>query len=395
MNVADIIIAGVIIAMMAFGWRRSALVQVCGLIGIILGFFLSGLIYEKLAFLTQDSTIRNITMIAILIGTIFLSTDLLVVLGRYAEKKQKILRHFRSTQVNRIVAAGVTGIGSLLIIVFLNGVAGDALPNIARQQLKNSSLLTLTSANLPLPTSITNLAALRKPFGEPTIFSGEEVLFDDNTSTIDNAYAELDEATEKTKSSVVKITTWGCGSIATGSGFIIDPHHVVTNAHVVAGGERISLANNDATYMTDVVWIDPKLDVAVLYVQSDLVGEPLKVANTSAAPGTLGAQLGFQPAGFDIGDVVVTGRIHASGYDIYRQTQVVRDIYALRGNIIPGNSGGPVINAKGAVIGVIIGHSTTQNKTGYAIVSSQIVDLVKKSPALLDSVSTGECVADS
>lgn len=395
MNIADVIIILILIVTVVLGWKRSALVRVSGFIGVIVGFLFSGMIYEKLAFLTQNSTIRNITMIAILIGTVFLSTDLFVVLGRYIEKKQKILRRFRATETNNVVAGIVTGLGSLLVIVFLNAIAVDALPSVAQEQLKRSGILTAASATVPIPSSVTNLASLREPFSSPTIFSGEEATFDADVNAIGNTYQELDVATEKTKASVVKITTWGCGSVATGSGFIIDANHVITNAHVVAGGERISLANNNTTLLSDVVWLDPKLDIAVLYVRSNLVGQPLTVSSSPAKAGTLGAHLGFQPEGFDIGDVVVTGHIRATGFDIYHKEQVTREIYALRGNVIPGNSGGPVVDAKGNVIGVIIGHSTTQNKTGYAVVSTQIIDLVKKAPALLNSVSTGACAADA
>jgi len=393
MNIVDIIIIILIVFAVWYGYGRSALIESSGLIGAFVGILLAGLIYEKLAFLTQSSTIRTIVMMAILAGTIFLSTDLMVVLGRYIENMRRAFRKFRLTMANKIVAGGVAGVGLVLAMVIFNAIFADILPDAAREQLKTSLILTSASGSLALPQSITNLATLRDPFGGPVVFSGEEAKASDGSSSLDTAYKELDAKTAKITPSIVKITTWGCGSIATGSGFIVDAHHVVTNAHVVAGGERISLADGDSTLATNVVYLDPKLDVAVLYVQSALSESPLTVSNDIAKVGSIGAHLGFAPSGFSIGDVVVTERLHASGYDIYHQTQVTRDIYVLRGDVIPGNSGGPVVSASGQVIGIILGHSTIQNKTGYAIVSQQITSLVKKAPALIDSVSTGNCAA--
>lgn len=393
MNIADVTIIILLVFAAWYGRRRSALVESSGLVGAFIGILLAGLIYEKLAFLTQSSTIRTIVMMAVLAGTIFLSTDLMVVLGRYVENMRRALRRFRLTTANKIIAGGVAGTGLVLVAVIFNAIFAGVMPDVAREQLKTSLILTSASSYLALPQSITNLASLRDPFSGPVVFSGEEAKASDGSGSLDSAYKELDAKTAKITPSIVKITTWGCGSIATGSGFIVDAHHVVTNAHVVAGGERISLADGDNALATNVVYLDPKLDIAVLYVQSELSASPLAVSSDVTKVGSIGAHLGFAPSGFSIGDVVVTERLHASGYDIYHQTQVTRDIYVLRGDVIPGNSGGPVVNASGQVIGIILGHSTTQNKTGYAIVSQQIISLVKKAPALIDSVSTGSCAA--
>jgi len=393
MNIADIILIILFALAIWYGRRRSAVVEGSGLVGAFVGVLLAGLLYEKLAFLTQSSTLRTVVMIAILAGMIFLTTDLMVVFGRYIENMRRALRKFRLTTANKIIAGGLAGLGLILVATLFNIIFAGVLPDAAREQLKTSLILTSATDHLALPQVITNLSSLRDPFSGPVVFSGEEAAASDGGGSLDSAYKELDAKTEKITPSIVKITTWGCGSVATGSGFIVDAHHVITNAHVVAGGERISLADGDSTLATNVVYLDPKLDIAVLYVQSALAEDPLDVSSSIAKVGSIGAHLGFAPSGYSIGDVVVTERLHATGYDIYHQAEVTREIYVLRGDVIPGNSGGPVVNASGQVIGVILGHSTTQNKTGYAIVSTQITSLVKKAPALIDPVSTGSCVA--
>ncbi len=85
--------------------------------------------------------------------------------------------------------------------------------------------------------------------------------------------------------------------------------------------------------------------------------------------------------------------VTADGYDIYHEQKVIRSVYALRGDVVAGNSGGPVINSSGEVAGIIFGHSTNQNKTGYAITSDQVASTVKTAQGLNSVVSAGPCAA--
>jgi len=392
MNIADVCIVVAVVALAALAWRRSATVQAGGFVGAILGVLMASLLYEKLAFLTQSSSIRTIVLVGILAGTIFLLADLFVMLARWLEKAK--WRHFAETPINNILSSAVTALGVLFMTFVLTSAFANALPQVVQEQIKSSAIIDALAEHLPLPDSVSNLASLRQPFSSPEVFSGQEAIFNTNTSALGGTYTELDAATEKTKASMVKITVWGCGSVAIGSGFVVDPHHVMTNAHVVAGGDRISLANGSKILVGTVVWFDPKLDVAILRTQADLEGAPLPVSATAAKSGSIASHLGYtEQPGLNVSDVVVMQKLNATGYDIFRSGQVTREIYALRGEVIPGNSGGPVIDASGKVIGVIVGHSAVQSKTGYAIVSVQVADLVKKSPALVDPVSAGECIA--
>lgn len=386
MNIADGVVVVILAVATVWGWHRSAIAQASGFIGVITGFMLSALLYEKVAFLTQSSAVRTIVLVAVLAGTIFLCTDLFVILARWLQ--DKYWPHSKPGRVNAIVASGLTAVGTLAVIILGAAAFTETLPGTAREQLRASAIIGTITSHVQLPAAVYNLASLREPFSEPVVFSGTETVFTATaTAPISSSYADLDAAAARVQESVVKITVWGCGSVATGSGFVVDSRHVLTNAHVVAGSDRISLANGNRTLVGTVVWFDPRLDAALLYTQSDLDGAPLHLSTGIAQPGTIAAHLGATPdSGIETGDVVVLELVNATGYDIFRREQVSRQVYALRGDVIPGNSGGPVIDASGNVIGVTIGHSTTQNRTGYAIAATQVTDLIKKSPALVNVV---------
>lgn len=393
MNIADIVFISLVAGAFFVGYRNDAVRQFCGVLGTIIGFIVAGLLYERLAFLTQNSLIRTVVLLAILTGTSFLCADLLVVLGRWL--RRKIPREFRKSRTYKWIASAVTGFGSIVILTMLIVASSGLLPRVARAQIQNGSVIGFFSNNVPIPPPVANFAALRQPFSAPQVFAGEEATF---TATSDDvlsdAYKGLDAASDAAKSSVVEITTWGCGSIAYGSGFIVDDRHVITNAHVIAGGDKISIRSGDAALTARPVWFDPQLDVAMLYTQSPMSGRPVTTADQDAQPGSIAAHLGFaRQTGLSVEDVVVLQKLNATGFDIYRRQQITRQVYALRGEVIPGNSGGPVINASGKVIGILIGHSTTQNRTGYAIAINQVADLFSKSATFTRTVSSGECVA--
>src|ERR671920_2172960 len=98
---------------------------------------------------------------------------------------------------------------------------------------------------------------------------------------------------------------------------------------------------------------------------------PLRFATAAAGDGV--AILGFPQNGpYD----VQVGRIRADqrlrSPDIYGHGTVIRDVLSLRGLIRPGNSGGPVVDSAGHVVGVVFAASVTNSDTGYALSSHQV-----------------------
>jgi S1-C subfamily serine protease len=139
-----------------------------------------------------------------------------------------------------------------------------------------------------------------------------------------------------------------------------------------------------------VVYYDPKVDVAILEV-SGLHAKPL------AFSGVLGSSADAVVAGFpeDGPYEAVAARIRgaelARGPDIYQDAEVTRDIYAVRAQVQPGNSGGPLLDTAGEVAGVVFGRAINDPSTGYALTASQVSAAATAGRTATVPVSTRGC----
>src|SRR4051794_19137788 len=150
-------------------------------------------------------------------------------------------------------------------------------------------------------------------------------------------------AVTKARRSIVKITgeALSCGRGQEGSGAVIAPQRVVTNAHVVAGvtNPRVQVGGVARRYPARVVSFDPRRDLAILYVPALL-----------HAPLDLGADLGLNDAAgvagvpndgpFRAAAARVRSIVRAKGEDIYGRPGAVREVYSLFVKVQRGNSGG-------------------------------------------------------
>ena len=177
-----------------------------------------------------------------------------------------------------------------------------------------------------------------------------------------------DPDVERAGSSVLKVRgTNDCGRGIEGSGFVYAPDRLMTNAHVVAGVDDPEVVVGDDSIDARVVYYNPDLDVAVLEFDSERSRSCRSPTRRRPAEGPL-AILGYPQDGpFDI----ERGRIRAKqtlrSPDIYGEGAVIREVYSLRGLVRPGNSGGPIVDSAGRVVGVVFAASVTDDDTGYAL----------------------------
>jgi S1-C subfamily serine protease len=196
------------------------------------------------------------------------------------------------------------------------------------------------------------------------------------------------------RNSVVKImgTAPSCSRRIEGSGFVISPGHVLTNAHVVAGvteGPDVFTRLRRKFHAT-VVLYDPQRDIAVLDV-----------------PGLTAPPLGFAgPAGFGASAIVAgyplnhpftagAARLDAAesaiGPNIYQNSQVRRQIYPIRALVRPGNSGGPLLAPDGRVYGVVFAAAVSLRRTGYALTAAEVSSDVASGRRDTVPVPTQQC----
>ena len=195
--------------------------------------------------------------------------------------------------------------------------------------------------------------------------------------------------------STAKIIAYGCGGGAeAGSSWPAAPNYLVTNAHVVAGSDSVEVDTpSGATDHGTVVAFNPNVDVAVVYVPG-LGLQPLQRATSDPQRGQIGAVIGYPGGGSEqVVAAGVSGTETANGYNIYGDALVSRDIAVLSANIIPGNSGGPLVDANGTVLGLVFAASTTNPTEGYALTMSAIKDTVDSGIGLTQPVSTQACTS--
>ncbi|HEX4754533.1 MAG TPA: MarP family serine protease, partial [Candidatus Dormibacteraeota bacterium] len=190
-----------------------------------------------------------------------------------------------------------------------------------------------------------------------------------------------------------KVIAFGCGGAEAGSSWPIGNDDVLTNAHVVAGSNRVEVDTTDGnTHPAQVVLFDPNVDVAVLHVPG-LGLAALPTASSDPARGVTGAVIGY-PGGQKetVVSAYVRGTENARGYNIYNSTLVQRDIEVLAAVVIPGNSGGPIVDTNGTVQGVVFAASTTDSNEGYALTMTQVAPDLQDGRARTQPVSTQQCV---
>jgi serine protease Do len=159
-----------------------------------------------------------------------------------------------------------------------------------------------------------------------------------------------------------------------GSGFLIDPQgYLLTNFHVVDGADRVSITLADGrSFRADVVGVDPAIDVALLRIPG-VEGLPTVVLGDS---GTLRAGQWVCAIGNPLGYVhsVTVGVVSYLGRKLFDQSL---DAYIQTDAAISlGNSGGPLIDAQGRVVGITTAVSAQAANIGFAVPIGQVIPVL-------------------
>jgi S1-C subfamily serine protease len=344
-------------------------------------------------FLTEHSAARMAVLLLLTIAVALLCYDLFANLGNWLRKVYGPKLRLKKT-TDRLGGAAVAMVGCLTAVWLSAAMFDNAAVPLVKAQLDGSLVLVATKTLGPAPTLFTNIGHLLGPFSAPDAFAVTEPGFGSAPAKISKQFRSIDESAVRVAPSLVKIKAWGCGSTSAGSGFVVADKMVITNAHVVAGSSQIYAEDKNGTHTARAIWFDPKLDISVLAVDKGLAGIPLALKKDAMNTGDVGVVLGYANGDQLVAnDATVLQLLRADGYDIYGQDKVVRTIYAVRSPVVPGDSGGALIDQDGNVAGLIFGNSILQKKTGYAIASNQITPIVKSLKSGLAAVHTGLCTA--
>ena len=293
------------------------------------------------------------------------------------------------------VGGSVVSVVSLLLVAWLVGtaVASSPFPALA-SQVRRSGVIAGVDAVVPdaARRSFAGFRELIDENGFPDVFGGLAPTRSAQVPPPDPALARS-RAAVSARPDVYKVTgvAVACSRRVEGTGFAYARERVMTNAHVVAGVREPVVERVDGEALpARVVLFDADRDVAVLAVPG-LPGSPLDFAGPAEA-GDDAVVVGYPQDGpFRADAARVRQTQRARGPDIYGERTVVREIYALRGRVRPGNSGGPLLDERGDVLGVIFAAAADDPQTGYALTAAEVAQDAGEGRTATERVASGRC----
>jgi S1-C subfamily serine protease len=188
----------------------------------------------------------------------------------------------------------------------------------------------------------------------------------------------------------VQVVATGCGGHRYGSGFAISATQIVTNAHVVAGTESVSVKIQDRQATATIVLFDAGRDVAVLSVPAALNLHALKSSNGFDSSV---AAIGYPGGG---AETITAGVVDSPQVievpNIYGNHVAGHQVWIAHANLHPGNSGGPLVNSQGAVMGLVFAGSTTDTRVAYAMTNNEIRSDLMAAQGRTQAVASGACI---
>ncbi len=391
-NLLDVIAVVVIAAAAVFGWRSGFVVQAFALGGFLAGLGLVVLAAPFIAGLVANAAFLIRTAIVI----VAVAALVLIAQGIGSAVGGMIRQRIGTGVLSGLDAGGgaVFGFVRGLFLVWLLGGLLGVLPVAGLAiQARQSLILRALDSRFPSPVVLAaQLGQLVEAAGLPDIFVGAPPPADLPAGVPSAAQAE--RLVANARGSTVRVETTACGNFVTGSGFAVDAHHVVTNAHVVAGSDQvwISFDGQLDRHRAKVVLFDPELDAALLY-EPDVRLTPLTFASQTPPRGEQAAALGYTGGGrLRIIPAVVSREIDALGRDIYGSNIVQRKVIEMREDVSPGDSGGPLLIANGDVAGVTFSESSTDPKIGYALTPDAVARAMAPALDSQQPVDTQACL---
>jgi hypothetical protein len=272
-----------------------------------------------------------------------------------------------------------------LLLVWIGGAVALQTPGARelREPIQRSAILQELNEALPPSGGILQALARFDPF--PTI-NGPAA----NVRPPNAAIARDPQVAEAGRS-IVRVLGTACGLGVQGSGWVARDGIVVTNAHVVAGQDDTTVqpGGDGASVDAEAVWFDARNDLAILRVPG-LGGAPSLRMNVDARPGTPAAVLGFPENGpYDVEPARLGQTSTVLTQDAYGRGPVTRRITSLRGEVRPGNSGGPAVDGRGRVVTTIFaGASSGNRRTAFGVPDSVVQSALRQARGTVD---TGPC----
>jgi S1-C subfamily serine protease len=391
-SIVDLVLIALALLFALSGFRQGLIVSVASFVGFfggaVLGAQLSGPISAELA---ESSVSRVFVALVVVLAGALLGQLLAGVIGRAIRTR---VTWEPAKLVDAVAGAVVSALAVLLVAwMVATPLASSPFPTVAGQ-VRQSSLVQAVDRGVP--ADVRSLYdALRTAIDR----QGLPDVLDPLTPTQVRDVPAPDQAllaspvVGNVKGSVVQIRgiAAACSRQIDGSGFVYADDRVMTNAHVLAGVTSPVVTAEGESYDATPVFVDEETDVAVLAVPG-LPQVPLTWTTSPVDTGTSAIVMGYPGGGgLYVGAARVRDRGEINGPDFRATQTVVRDVYALFGQVRSGNSGGPLLGTDGKVLGVVFASAIDDPDTGYALTAAQVAPAAAGGIAATTPVDTGPC----
>lgn len=384
MNPLDLVILALVAVAAAGGWRIGFVARVTSWVGLALGLVLAVLLLGPLLGALADA--EAATLLLVSAGVIFVGTFGGQALG-FALSARIGRPQGRARTADRFAGA-VAGLGGTVALVWLLVPVVADTPGWPAETAPQSAIARAVHDHLPPPPD-----AVRVLGG----LIGDDVprVFDDLRPTPDLGPPPPEtgippEVGQDVAASVVKVEGVACGQVQDGSGVVVGPGEVVTNAHVVAGEAATEVVAVDGRRLAaTVVSFDPGRDLAVLSVPE--LGAPA-LELVDAPDAQQGGVFGFPGGGeLRVAPFRVERTITAVGRDIYDGARTERQVLELAADLAPGDSGAALIDPAGDVVGIAFAIAPDRPTVAYALTDDEVRAVLAERAA--SAISTGPCLS--
>lgn len=388
MLVVDVVVVAVLIVALSTGIQRGVIASTGSIIGLVAGGVAAFWLTPLVAQWVPAGGWRGAAILGAAVGCVVVGAAVGTAIGAAAgsEVDKTPLR-----AIDRVLG-GVASLAvtAVVLVTLAPSVIGMGMPGVS-SAVASSRVLGAIDRVTPAPvdTALARLRSLVFDDGLPRLGA----LLGPETRPTSPPIALDDPELQRAAASVARVsgTAYACGTGMTGTGFVIAPDRVVTNAHVVAGVDFpiVELPGRDAREGR-VVYFDPDDDLAVIAVDG-LGAAPVPLAAT-LAPGTSAAVQGYPYGGpFTMSTASVLSVGSVAVPDIYDETAVEREIYALAASVQPGNSGGPVLTGDGEAVGVVFARDVNAPDRGYAVTMAELAPVADRASSFIEPVDPGRC----
>lgn len=403
-NTLDVILLILALIRGFAGWRRGVFAGILSLIGVVAGGW-AGLwagpqLVELLPAGWDSRLMRTLVLIAVFLIAVSLGSRIGHLIAVWLRGGG------RPGLLDSLFGAAVSIVVWLLAAWFLLASVLPFSPPLLKSEINSSQVYQVTKSLVPaqwatLPTR--TIDRLLRDWKLPDALNLDQGLPEHPKTGPKMPTAEPDPDIVNdpeivaARDSILQIASHApaCTSDMTGSGWVVAPGRVVTNAHVVAGSQSVQVYDAAGTqYAAQIIALDPDLDIAIL--AADGLNAPALQRNPNhLATAADAVSAGFPWGGpYALGATRIRGVLTIDNEDIYGDAGIAREAYAVRGELRPGNSGGPLLDLDGHVVGTVFAQSLTDPQTGYALTDAATASYLDVAGSLSEPVSSGACAAE-